>query len=152
MILVGRNHGLRVSEIIAITRDDIRDGYLTVQRGKKSKRTTQPLISSADPLLDERKSLLDFVENAQSGEPLFKLSRRQVLRIMHRHAEAAGVPHHKGTTRILKQTCGRQVAEQQGVHYAQAWLGHKSLSSTGAYTRVSSEEVAAAVTPLLGRV
>ena len=40
MFLVGYWHGLRVSEILALTPAMIADGYLTVQRLKGSMRTT----------------------------------------------------------------------------------------------------------------
>ena len=41
MILLAFSGGLRASEVIAIKREDVRDGFLTVQRLKGSRRTTQ---------------------------------------------------------------------------------------------------------------
>lgn len=48
MLLAAYHHGLRVSEVIAIQRDDIADGSLTV-RLKGSKATKQPLIEHLGP-------------------------------------------------------------------------------------------------------
>jgi integrase len=45
MILVGFEHGLRVSELINLTKEDIRDGYVSVQRLKGSLKTIQPPLS-----------------------------------------------------------------------------------------------------------
>ena len=140
MILVGRNHGLRASELVGFTRDNIKDGFLVIQRCKGSKETVQPLISSDDPLFDERTALLDYISQMNSNQAVFKMSTRHCLRLIHRHAASAGLPQHKGKTKILKQTCGRQLLETKPINYVQTWLGHKSLSSTGAYTRVSDEE------------
>ncbi len=63
MILTGFWHGLRCSEIVKMRGTQIRDGHLTVQRLKGSMKTTQPLISNADPLLDEKTAM-----DAYSGD------------------------------------------------------------------------------------
>ena len=45
MLAVIFNHGLRVSEALSLTRDNIVAGHLVVQRLKGSKKTSQPLLS-----------------------------------------------------------------------------------------------------------
>src|SRR5579862_9657345 len=107
MILVAFNHGLRAGEVCGgwyvrrvsgkperefhrgISAGDIRDGHLTVKRLKHSLRTTQPLVSDADPLFDERDALIEFARKAKPGRPIFELSRCQFWRIVRKHAAAA---------------------------------------------------------------
>lgn len=151
IILVGYYHALRVSELTEFRRDAIKDGHLTIQRKKGSEKTTQPLFSSSDPLLDERKALVEWALKTPFNQPLFNISTRTVQRMVKRHAKTAGIPEHKAITRILKQTCGRQMADEKPLHYVQRYLGHKSLKSTGAYTRVNDEEASAAACAVLGR-
>lgn len=148
-LLVGFCHGLRVSEIVGLTVDNVQDGYLVVQRCKRSKKTAQPLKSDEDPLLDERGALIDYVSLHAWNQPLFKCSTRHFLRLVDKVGAMAGLPKHKRVTKILKQSCGRQLAETQPLNYVQTWLGHKSLSSTGAYTRANDEEAAAKCIPAL---
>jgi len=57
MILTGFWHGLRCSEIVKMRGTQIQDGHMTVQRLKGSLKTTQPLVSNADPLLDEKTAM-----------------------------------------------------------------------------------------------
>jgi hypothetical protein len=57
MILVAFWHWLRASEVLAITRENIRTGYLEVQRLKGSNKTRQALVEHDNPLLNEREPL-----------------------------------------------------------------------------------------------
>jgi integrase len=66
MILMAYSHGLRASEVLAIEPDSVRDGLLEVQRLKGSLHTTQPLLSSDEPLLEERKAWFHFENTAES--------------------------------------------------------------------------------------
>ena len=93
MILVAFNHGLRAGEVCGgwyvrhvdgktpksfhpgITGEDVHDGYLSVKALKNSLRTTQPLVSNQDPLLDERDALIEFARKAKPGRSIFRVSR-----------------------------------------------------------------------------
>jgi len=149
MILVGFWHGLRASEVTALTAENISDGYLTVARLKGSMKTIQPLIEHADPLLDERRALIDYAQKSNPGDPIFNISRMQFWRVVQKHAKAAGIPAHKRHPHILKHSIAMQTIANAGVENVRQHLGHKSLSSTGAYLRVSDEEASAAVTRAL---
>ena len=146
---VGFYHGLRVSEIVGLMADNFQDGNLVVQRCKGSKKTVQPLISSDDPVLDERQAMIDYLVHQPFNQPLFKCSTRHFMRLVDKVGALAGLPKHKRITKILKQTCGRQLCETMPINYVQTWLGHVKLSSTGAYTRVSDEEAAEKSVPAL---
>ena len=144
IILVAFNHGLRASEIAELTEDAVRDGFLTVARKKGSLKTTQPLITSADPLFDET-ALVEFVRGIKRGERIFGISRFQFWRLMQKYAALAGIPAHKRHPHVLKHSIALQTIGLAGVENVRQHLGHKSLSSTGAYLRVSDEAASAAI-------
>ncbi len=169
MILVAFNHGLRAGEVCGgwyvrrvngkpqkefhrgITAEDIQDGYLTVKRLKHSLRTIQPLVSDADPLLDERDAVIEFARKAKPGRPIFGVSRFQFWRIVRKHAAAAGIPSHKAHPHALKHSLAMHTIPHAGIENVRQFLGHKSLSSTGAYLRVSDEDASAAIAKALHR-
>src|SRR5438309_1686460 len=104
MILVAYSHGLRACEVVAIKRDDIRDGYLTVRRRKGSNITTQPLIKSADPLFDELFPLQAWAAKSNPNQPLFKLSTTRFWQIVQEHGATAGLPKHKCHPHAMKHS------------------------------------------------
>src|SRR5450755_1654946 len=74
-------HGLRASEATGLKTDQIRDGYLSVQRLKGSLKTRQPLVTHKNPLLDEKTALETVVAGLPSKSRLFPISRVQFFRI-----------------------------------------------------------------------
>lgn len=149
MILVAFHHGLRASEVIGFTPDAVKDGYLTIARLKGSLKTTQALVASEDPLLDEKTALLKYVEKSTPGRPVFDVSRVTFWRVVKKYAEMSGVPAHKAHPHVLKHTIAMQTIGKAGVENVRQHLGHKSLSSTGAYLRVSDEAAGAAIAEAL---
>jgi len=152
MILVAFWHGLRASEVIALTRDAVRDGHLTVQRLKGSQRTVQPLISNPEPLLNEKEALLEFAKNVPENQRLFPVTRRTFARIVQQHGQTAGIPRHLCHPHALKHTIAMQVIHSAGIEHTRQWLGHKSISSTGEYLKVSDSDAARAVGEATGGV
>jgi type 1 fimbriae regulatory protein FimB len=150
MILVGFWHGLRASEVISLRLKDIRDGFLTVKRLKGSLKTVQPLVGHEDPLLDEKKALTDYVVGMHLNQFLFPVGRRAFWSIVVKHARAAGIPKHLGHPHALKHTIAHQIIESAGIENTRQWLGHKSISSTGEYLRVTDDKAGAAVMLALG--
>ncbi len=140
MILVAFHHGLRASEVTGFKADAVRDGHLTIQRLKGSLKTTQALIESKDPLFDEKKALIEYARKSKPGRSVFGIGRVQFWRLMQKYAKAAGVPAHKAHPHALKHSIAIQTIGKAGVENVRQHLGHKSLSSTGAYLRVSDEE------------
>lgn len=145
MILVAFHHGLRASEVIAITADDVVDGHLTVARLKGSLKTTQRLATSEDPLFDEAAALVEFAAKSNPGTPIFGIGRVQFWKLMQRYAKRAGIPEHKAHPHVLKHSIAMQTIQSAGVENVRQHLGHKSLSSTGAYLRVTDEAASAAI-------
>ncbi len=145
MILVGYLHGLRASEVIGIRADDIEDGHLTVCRLKGSRRTVQPLFRSEEALLDESKSLVDYAQKVPRNQPIFPVTRRTFGRIVERHSKAAKIPRRLAHPHILKHTIAMQTIHSAGIENVRQYLGHKSMSSTGAYLKVSDTEASSVV-------
>ena len=151
MILVGFWHGLRASEVTGFRRDAVRDGHLIVQRLKGSLRTIQPLVEHPDPLLNERQALIDFCSKSTFSKPVFNVSRSQFWRLVQRYAKAAGIPEHKAHPHVLKHSIAMQTIGSAGIENVRQYLGHKSISSTGAYLRVTDADASSAVTSAVGR-
>ena len=145
MILVGFWHGLRVSEIVGFTRESVQDGYLTIQRLKGSLKTIQPLIEDPEPLLNEKPALLRFAKRKLPGQPIFNISRQHFWRLIRRHGRAAGIADHKLHPHILKHSIAMQTIRNAGIENVRAYLGHKSISSTGVYLRVDDDAASQAI-------
>lgn len=145
MLLLSYNHGLRVSEVIALEPGNFRDGFLSVRRLKGSLHTIQPLVGSADPLFDERTVL----EKSKMTGMLFPISRQAAHKIFRKYCKKAGVPEHLAHPHTLKHTCGMNIIPS-GIENARQYLGHKSIASTGAYLKVSDASASKAVMASLG--
>jgi len=145
MFLVGYWHGLRVSEILALTPAMIADGYLTVQRLKGSMRTTQPLIFDENPLLNEGDALLEHIRNLDPSQRLFPLNRRQFDRLMVRYGKTAKVPRHLCHAHVLKHSIAMHTIKHAGIENVRVYLGHRSIASTGAYLKVSDAAASSAI-------
>lgn len=145
MILLAFNHGLRASEVVNLQGDNVRDGFLTVQRLKGSLKTVQPLMEHANPLLNEKEALFAFVQKTSGNQRLFPITRQHFWRLIQRYAKAAGIAKHKAHPHCLKHTIAMQVIHAAGIENTRQWLGHKNISSTGAYLKVSDEDAARAV-------
>lgn len=139
MIKVGVLHGLRVSELVNLTKEDIRDGYITVNRLKGSNKTVQPFVSHPDPILDESKALQALYGELKAGQRLFPMTRFGVYKLIQRAGTKAGIPKHKLHPHVLKHTCAMLSIKKAGIENVRQYLGHKSISSTGAYLKVSDD-------------
>lgn len=143
MLALTYNHGLRVSEVLALTPKDIKDGWISVRRLKGSLHTVQPLIASAEPLLDEKSAVLK-VEGLENVR-LFPVTRQAVYKIFRKYCERAGVPSHLAHVHTLKHTMCVDAIAKASIHYVKQWAGHKSLSSTGAYLEVTDQQAYTAI-------
>lgn len=144
MLALTFEHGLRVSEVLALTGDSITDGYLDVPRRKGSLRTKQPLHSGENELLSIREALIGYSALRPKTERLFPISKSTAWRRIQQYGKASGIPAHKLHMHSLKAACAMQLIDSAGIHRTQAWLGHKSMASTGQYLKPSDDDVAAA--------
>jgi integrase len=124
MFLVTFQHGLRVSETLSLTRDNIRDGYITVERGKGSHRCEHPLLPNEVEHLTKL-----------SGK-FFDISRWTFNRRMKYYGEKAGLPDFLCHAHSLKHTCGR-LGFKGGMTVPDLveWLGHKNPANSLIYAK-----------------
>lgn len=151
MFLVAYQHGLRASEVVRLTRDQVRDGFITVQRLKGSNKTVQPLAEDAEPLLSERAALETLAADSPLNSPMFPISRVHYFRLFRKYAQRAGIPAHKCHPHALKHSIAKHTIDDAGIHNVRQWLGHKSIASTGEYLKVSDEDAAQAIAHAAGR-
>jgi len=150
MILVHFWHALRNSEVRALTRDSIKDGYLIIHRLKGSEDGEQELVRHANPLLNERDALEKWALNFAGNQRLFPISRWQYWRNVRAHALAAGIPRHKAKTTVLKHTLCSLMIENAPINKVQKRDGHKAMSSTGRYMEAKNSEVDRIVVAAVG--
>jgi len=143
MLALTFNHGLRVSETLSLTPQKCRDGFLSVSRLKGSLHTTQPLVASADLLLDE-KSAVEGLACLQTIR-LFPITRQAVHKMFRKYCAQVGIPSHLAHIHTLKHTCGMLAIKKAGIENVRQYLGHKSIASTGMYLRVDDQAASQAV-------
>lgn len=158
LFLVSFWHGLRASEAIGLTPENFADGYLNVQRLKGSLRTIQPLVDHEEEILNERAAVAGWLAKHQerhhgqgkgSGLRVFPVSRVQFYRLMRRYGRLAGLPQHLCHPHVLKHSIAMQSIKLAGIENVRQYLGHKSISSTGAYLRVSDDAASRAIAAAL---
>ena len=143
MFLTAFNHGLRVSEVVNLDASNIVDGHLVVQRLKRSRRTTQPLLPN------EKDGLLALAK--QEGK-FFPISRWTADRRLKEYGKKAGIPEFKLHMHALKHSCGRLAyLGGMGIPELQAYLGHKNGSNTMIYLESSEEESCNAFAAAVGK-
>ena len=144
MLAVMFNHGLRVSEMLALTSSNIVGDYLVVQRLKGSRKTSQPLLPT------EKDALLKMAEG--DGQFFAGEYRRKVDRMIKRLGKKAGIPAFKCHAHILKHTTGRLGYEGgMGIPELQRYLGHVSGANTMVYLEATEEQAASAFAAAVGR-
>lgn len=144
-LLVTYTHGLRVSETIELAKGDFTDGHITVQRLKGSLKTTQPLVSSDNPLLNERDAVLAYLATLGPRQRLFDITRQGAHVLIRRHCATAGISEHKAHVHTLKHTRAMLAIHHAGIENVRQYLGHRSIASTGAYLKVSDEAASRAM-------
>ena len=149
MLLVAYRHGLRTTEVCGLRLSDLKEGVLSVQRLKGSRRTAQPLYPhGGEPLLDEVAALREWlrVRPNDGSDALFtsqkggSLDRCQFFRIFQSVAKAAGLSADKRHPRVLKYSLASHLlAANADVTAVSEILGHRSLSSTLQYVKAAAD-------------
>jgi site-specific recombinase XerD len=152
MLLVAYRHGLRTTEVCGLRLSDLKDGVLSVQRLKGSRKTAQPLYPhGGEPLLDEVKAMREWlrVRPDDGSGALFTsqkggtLGRCQFFRIFQSVAKAAGLSTDKRHPRVLKYSLASHLlAGNADLTVVSEMLGHRSLSSTAQYVKAADQALA----------
>ena len=145
------NSGLRVSEVAALTLDDVevgeRKGTVTVRSGKGTKSRTVPLNVEA------RRALQKYLAERE-GEakewPLFlgqrgdSLGDNGIRYLVRKYARQAGLEHCSPHT--LRHTFAKRLVDAGvSLEKVAALLGHEDLNTTRIYTVPSLNDLAGAV-------
>jgi site-specific recombinase XerD len=156
MLLVAYLHGLRTTEVCGLKLTDLKNGALSVQRLKGSRWTVQPLYSNPEPLLDEIRSLREWLRERPAGasDALFTsqkggaLHRCQFFRIFQSIAKAAGLSASVRHPRVLKYSRASHLLDgNTSVAAVSEILGHRSLNSTLQYVKAAAWQRAEARLP-----
>jgi site-specific recombinase XerD len=126
-------HALRASEAVALTASNVVGTKLVVKRLKKSRPVEDELLVHKNPLLNERRSLLDLCRNTRPNQKLFPMSARTFQRRMHTYGEAAGLPELYCHPHTLKHSVLTYLAQTMDVEQLQDRSGHVELGSLGIY-------------------
>ena len=126
-------HALRASEAVALTASNVVGTKLVVKRLKKSRPVEDELLVHKNPLLNERRALLDLCRNTRPNQKLFPMSSRTFQRRMHTYGEAAGLPELYCHPHTLKHSVLTYLAQTMDVEQLQDRSGHVELGSLGIY-------------------
>ena len=134
-MLVSVAHGLRVSETIRLTVDDVQNGYLRCNRLKGSKQQLQKLHLSTNPIFDESPLAMHAHMSKIAGQKrLFKLSRQRCDQLIRKYGAEAGIAAEKCHWHSLKSTTAFLVfGESVSLGQVQQILGHRDVRSTLIY-------------------
>jgi integrase/recombinase XerD len=122
-------HGLRISEALALTPARVKGGYLNTRPLKDGKATSQQLsTATADLWADVTATLAPITR-------IFPFSRQWAAELFHRAAECAGIALrlHQGI-HTLRHSCAHNLlAAGAPLPVIQRKLGHKNISTTSVY-------------------
>lgn len=160
MIVLFLNCGMRLSELVGINLNDIRDDTLLL-RGKGNKERIVYLnaacLDAIQAYLEVRNQHLDAIR-PEARQALFlssrgtRLSARQVERIVEKYLKLSGLSGMGYSPHKLRHTAATMMYQHGhvDVRVLQEILGHTNLGTTQIYTHVSNEQIkqAAASNPL----
>jgi integrase len=145
-ILIGYMHGLRIAEVCALTPQNFTSaGFITVRRLKGSLKTTQPLVTHENELLNEQPAIAAWLTQFTTRQRIFGIQRSMLGKLFERYARLAGVPRHLRHFHVLKHSIAMHSIKKAGIEGVRQYLGHKSISSTGIYLKVDDAQASAAV-------
>jgi type 1 fimbriae regulatory protein FimB/type 1 fimbriae regulatory protein FimE len=142
MILVAYRHGLRASEVVSLTWDqvELNAGRLHVRRAKNGIPSVHPLrgdeLRALRRLQRETPHKSPYVFLSERGSPMTRLGFHHLIQ---RLGRAAGMPF-PVHPHMLRHACGFKLANDgHDTRSLQHYLGHASISNTVVYTQMSAD-------------
>lgn len=140
MLLLMYRHGLRVSELVALQRDDLdlRSGHLWVHRLKRGLSTNHPLtgdeLRAVKRYLASRDDSLPWLFLSERCQPLTRQALNYLVATI---ATRAGIP--TAHPHMLRHSCGHALAHAgRDLRLIQDYLGHRDPRHTARYTRTAA--------------
>jgi integrase/recombinase XerC len=135
--------GLRISEALALTPDDLQKGVTTVRiKGKGGKTRIVPILPAATEAIDEYRRLCPY--HLVKDQPIFRgakggpLNPAIIQREMQKLRSALDLPE-TATPHALRHSFATHLLANGGdLRSIQELLGHSSLSTTQIYTAVDT--------------
>lgn len=130
--LTAYSHGLRVSEVLSLRREDI-----DLDRGRIRIRRLKGSLSAEHPLAAQERTAWDQFLKFRKGRVLFSLSRFQVYRRLRQAAGILRISKKKAHPHALKHSLAMHLLEAGvPVSRVQAILGHRNIQNTLIYAQV----------------
>ena len=140
-ILFAFSHGLRVSELVALTwaQIDFRDGVIHVRRRKNGRDSTQPLRGAEVRVLKQLRREWpegQFILQSERGGPISAAGFRVMLA---RTGKAAGFPWLVHPHQLRHATGYALANKGVDTRTLQHYLGHRSIAHTVRYTELAAD-------------
>lgn len=136
LVLIAFRHGLRVSELVALRWEQIelKAGRLHVTRLKNGEPSTHTLQGDEIRALRKLEQTTPYVFNSERGGPMTDANVRKLVARLGETAKL-GFPVHPHQ---LRHACGYALVEAgHDTRRIQQWLGHKNITHTVRYTKLS---------------
>jgi type 1 fimbriae regulatory protein FimB len=141
LILMMYRHGLRVSEAIALRREDanLKEARLWIARLKNGLSVEQPIagdeLRAIKRWLGIRRDHLPWLFLSERGQPLSRQSVNYIVAAAAKRADLVPVNPH-----MLRHSCGFALANRgYDLRLIQDYLGHRDPKHTARYTRIAAK-------------
>lgn len=140
MLLLAYRHGLRVSELVSLTRRDVSlaEARIWCARKKNGLSTSQPMagdeLRAVRAYLNKREDALPWLfVSSQGGQ----MTRQNINYLIAEAGKRAGLGH--VNPHMLRHSCGHALADKgTDTRLMQDWLGHRDIRHTAWYSRTSA--------------
>jgi site-specific recombinase XerD len=149
LLLICYSHAMRANECgkLLVSDVSVKDQTIRIARSKGSLTTVEKLAPHSNSLLDQRKTVENWLRVKPESPYLFPsrknaiLSRVQVYRLFRYYAERAGLPNTKRGVHSLKHTLGQKLADRgTDIKELRVIMGHKLITSSQHYFSVSQDQ------------
>jgi integrase len=129
-------HGLRISECLALTRSSVVRGYLQIKPRKKGKRSDEKLDPATLQLWNE------ITRTIAPHTMLFPISRQWASVLFHRACERAGIQLQlrQGCHSLRHSLAHAMLDSGAPLPVVQRALRHRSIGSTGVYLQCDATD------------
>lgn len=148
IFVLGINSGLRISDILNLNIDDVKNKkYIEIREMKTGKYKKFPLNNKVQNLIKEYLPLREKIYSITPNEPLFvgkkhkRLNRSQVYRFLNEACKNVGLNINVGTHTMRKTFGYHHYKQFNDVALLQKILNHSSPSITLRYISIYQEEI-----------